>query len=407
MTSSLFEGSARILYATPFDLSLVTGPAVNETEFCAALLERFGDSVSLVLPRPANADAGLPPAVFTRGHRGYHPVHYLRNEVDQARVLHRLLSTGEYDFLVFRLGILPLGAWRAVRRHAVPYAIKTLSIGAFDAFHMRSGVQGLIGPALAPWNERLYRDLIRGATAVDTCTDADVAFFSARFDFAPGQLRKVENATNVTRFQPRPAAEARQEVGLGRFEPVVGYAGGRPSTRGAAQMVEIAPALRERFPNLGIVIVGDGDGVPELRERARALGVSDCVVFVGVVPYQRVSTYVSTFDVGFSFDLKSNTDRIGNSSQKVLQYVAAGLPVVSGPGGNEFLETEGLGTIREADDLDGIRDATLRWLTLSEAERAALCERATRYAREHLSVEARLQERVEFWTEQLGRSGGG
>lgn len=396
------RNTGKILYVTSYDVTVVNGPGVNEREFVGALHRRLGDRAHFVLPRPRNPEVEIPPATFTRGFDTYSAGPYLLNEFSQMRVAGRLLATREYDLVVFRLGLLPLSATWLTTRYRVPYAVKTLSIGVFDGFRMQSGLMGLVGPALAPLNEVLFRRILRKAVAVDTCTDADVAYFSQRFSLPLSQLRKVENATNTERFRPGDKLEARRLIGLERFDPLVGYVGGRPEMRGAVQLLEIAPRLFQEFPDAGIVVVGDGKAMPELRARAAELEQPDRFVFTGLVPYEEVHHYINALDVGVAFELKENIERIGNSCQKVYQYVSCGIPVVAAPGGNEFLIEERLGSIVESDDYVSVYDAVAAWLRRAETREHSYRSRAADYASTALSVDGRMEERLRFWTERLG-----
>ncbi len=54
--------------------------------------------------------------------------------------------------------------------------------------------------------------------------------------------------------------------------------------KGHARVIDLLPALRERFPDILYVIVGRGKLRSELMRRAKERGVADCVRFAGRVP---------------------------------------------------------------------------------------------------------------------------
>jgi glycosyltransferase involved in cell wall biosynthesis len=166
-------------------------------------------------------------------------------------------------------------------------------------------------------------------------------------------------------------------------------------------MIAMAPKLLSQYPSLGIVIVGGGNGLDKLRKQADELGIAEHCILPGSVPYEQVPYFVNAFDVGISFDISTRLTNIGNSSQKVRQYIACGKPVVSGIGGNLFLEQESLGTIVDPDDIEQITNAVNKWLSLPAREKEAHCHKAANYARKHLSINEALKDRLEFWNEKF------
>jgi glycosyltransferase involved in cell wall biosynthesis len=153
--------------------------------------------------------------------------------------------------------------------------------------------------------------------------------------------------------------------------------------------------LVDRYPKLGVLIMGTGPGTPNLVARAESLGVSDHCIFTGQVPFAVVPRYVNALDVGVSLlGPKHQT----SSELKVRQYLACGKPIVAAtPGSNDFLEDHGFGSLVPHDDLDRIAEHIIRWLSLSKTERAAFAARAARYAASHLAADATMARRLTLW----------
>jgi glycosyltransferase involved in cell wall biosynthesis len=198
--------------------------------------------------------------------------------------------------------------------------------------------------------------------------------------------------------------DARSRVGLDAFDPIIGYVGGRPWERGGRQMVELAARMKSRHPNLGVVIVGGGDGMLTLKQRSEKLGVDHMCIFTGVVSYDQVPHYINSFDIGFALDLEAKLQVTGNSNQKVRQYLACGKPVVASSGGNAFLAKENLGSIVEVADIDLIEQAVEKWISLTQEERMTYSKRAVDFAHKNLSVTKAVQDRIDFWNSQLEKS---
>ncbi|NNF13752.1 MAG: glycosyltransferase family 4 protein [Gemmatimonadetes bacterium] len=391
----------RILYISDADVSVGYGPGVNENEFIHAMHEAVGDRADFLVPRPLEPVDDLPQHLlhFCQPHHRYNPLRYPMHVASQLRAAQRLLREHHFDLLVFRLGVLPLVSRSLVRRHRIPYAIKTLGTGPLEVLHHRGG---WLGKALASPNRSMFRDLVAGALVADTDSQGHAAALRQRLDSDHEQIVWIDNGVNTRRFYPGPAAAARRELGLGDAHPVIGYVGSRPWERGGTQLIEAGARLVDTYPGLAIVIVGAGEPVEDMRRRASELGIAERCHFAGYVPYRMIPRYVQSLDVGVSISLPP--ERAMNSELKVRQYLAAGRPVVISPGSNEFVSEEKLGTVVAPDDIEAITEALSFWLSLPGPERATFERRAAAYMDEHLSMGAMITRRLVLWGERMKRS---
>jgi glycosyltransferase involved in cell wall biosynthesis len=165
------------------------------------------------------------------------------------------------------------------------------------------------------------------------------------------------------------------------------------------QLIDAAPGLLSKYPDLGVVIIGDGKELADMKERARVLEVADRCRFEGYVPFDRIPLYVNSLDVGVSISYRD--DRRVNSELKVRQYLACGKPVVISPGSNEFVVEEDLGSVVQPNDIHAIATEIDRWLSLSSDERETFSQRSAEYMRNNLSMEAAVSKRIELWSERL------
>lgn len=392
------ESSGRILYVSPADVSVGSGPGVNENEFVHALHAAVGDRAQFLVPEPSEPVDDLPREAlhFCAPHHRYHPLHFPRHVASQIRAANRLLREQRFDLLVFRIDVFPFVPLALTARHRIPYAIKTLGTGALNVLHDRAG---WLGDALAPLNRAMFRRLVSRALAADTDSRLHAEELRRRLGQPDEQIVWIDNAVNTGRFHPGGQQEARRALGLEDFDPILGYVGSRPWERGGAQLVEAAAQLVAKHPRLGVVVVGAGEPVAQLRERAAALGIAERCRFPGYVPYREIPLYVRSLDVGVSLSLKP--ERQMNSELKVRQYLAAGKPIVISPGSNEFVVEQGFGTVVPPEDVPAIADAIAGWLARPAAERDAFATRAAAYMHEHLSMAAAIARRLRLWGERM------
>lgn len=384
-----------ILYVSMADVSLPNGPGVNEREFVTSLQKRFGDRAHVVLPEPRRDCDGVDWSQATTYRSASHrqPLRYVRQQIElRAKVLN-LLERRSFDLMVMRLCALPLAAYW-LRKVNVPIVIKTL--GEVGGFAWQPGVTGLVRRPLARLDRLLVRDLLDHVAVADCCTPQLVDFQRVNFGFPANRLACVPNATNVSRFQPIPSDEARSRLGLTDRNPILGFVGGSPRERGGMQILEIVTRLRRDYPQLGAVVVGD-DSDESLRIRTAELTLENHVVIPGVVPYHDVPDYVNAFDVCYAFDRFQRHHVIGNSYQKVRQYLSCGKPVISCIDEESPLVRQRLVAPAAPDDLDQIEQLTRELLERNTTQREQFAARARAYACEHLSSDSTLQQRLTFW----------
>jgi glycosyltransferase involved in cell wall biosynthesis len=310
---------------------------------------------------------------------------------------------------IFRLGSTPLLPWAT--RHVLGIPVLLKGLGLYASFgndpEMResrsTGARraGTVGRFFAP----VYRSLVREVPIADTVSDVYAEWLHHTFGIPRDRILVIPNGANVQVFSPGDTAAARRELGLDRFDYVVGYVGSLTTIRHVDLLVRSISALAPAS-NVGLVLVGDGKDRANLQSLATELGVQDRVIFVGSVPYRRVPSYVRAFDV--AADLTLVTMRIGDRilrtsySQKIPQYLACGVPVVAWDvDGTHFLSSQRIGAVARVTDLASLIDAFRRLIDMGDPERREMRRRAREFAESHLAVDRLASQRVEAWRSAL------
>ncbi len=102
--------------------------------------------------------------------------------------------------------------------------------------------------------------------------------------------------------------------------PVVAHPAMLRAEKGHAFLLEVVAALRATFPALRYVAAGEGPLLDDLRSRAVALGLQDCVMFAGMLP--SVAPLLRRSDV---LVMPSRYEPLGMSQ---IEALALGVPVV-------------------------------------------------------------------------------
>jgi glycosyltransferase involved in cell wall biosynthesis len=178
----------------------------------------------------------------------------------------------------------------------------------------------------------LEGNLCREADLIFACSGDDAEQFVALYGIARDKIVLVPNGVDVEDIQPASREErawARQELGLPPDKPILIFIGSGygPNTEAAAFLVkEIAP----RLPNCTVAIAG---GVKDSYQASHGPRAPENVTWLGTVAAeQRLSFYHAA-------DIALNPMFSGSGTNlKMLDYFAAGLPVVSTPAGARGLE---------------------------------------------------------------------
>jgi len=162
----------------------------------------------------------------------------------------------------------------------------------------------------------------------------------------PGKVTVIPNGVDCQKFQPIPMRDARRELNLPIDRPIVISVGYRLELKGFHILVNAIPKIRERFPDVLVVIVGGqaswaADYLPMIEERVRHHNIGEHVIIVGDRPQDELANWYSAADV---FALLTSRE---GSPNVLMEALACGLPAVATPVGGipEILGDSRLGIL--------------------------------------------------------------
>ena len=182
----------------------------------------------------------------------------------------------------------------------------------------------------------------------------------------------LPNAVNMGFFKPLESDRAlAQQLGIGPDTFVCGYVGSVVKYEGLDDLIAAMPALLHRFPDSRLLVVGDGDELPNLREQAERLGVSAQVIFTGRVAHAEVTRYFSLLSA-IALPRKPYTVCKLVSPLKPFEAMAMRVPLVVSDVDalGEIFEQGETALLHKAGDADSLAEAMIRL-----AENPALRER--------------------------------
>lgn len=92
--------------------------------------------------------------------------------------------------------------------------------------------------------------------------------------------------------------------------------------------VEEAIRSFQHIENGVLIIVGDGDIIPEMKALTKDLNLTEKVVFFGKRPYSELLNYTFHADLGLSFDQPSNPNYLFSLPNKIFDYLHTSTPIL-------------------------------------------------------------------------------
>lgn len=179
--------------------------------------------------------------------------------------------------------------------------------------------QGRFGFAVRSF---LHRHFFAKGLAVSRAV-ADSA--SERYGIHPGDIEVVYSGVDNARFEPRPESSSlerlRAELELEGSHPVLLTVGRLYPTKGHRFLIPMVQQLKNRWPNIRLLIAGDGELLPEIQKQVDDAGLSESITLLGsrsdIPDLHRIS------DV---FVFPSYSEGLG---LVLIEAMASGLPVVA------------------------------------------------------------------------------
>lgn len=161
----------------------------------------------------------------------------------------------------------------------------------------------------------------RLASAIVTNSPVEKKRLQREFGVPVDRIHFIPNGVDLDRYSPARAARMtkRNEE---RSGPTVGAVARLEPEKGHDVIIRMIPRLVQEWPNLTVILVGDGSQRPELETSIRELGIERNVILAG--EQSDVVPWIGTFDVALL------TPHWGEGlPNALLEYLAAGRPVVA------------------------------------------------------------------------------
>lgn len=234
----------------------------------------------------------------------------------------------------------------------VAMCARTVTPIVYDAHTMLAGELPYYRLGLPRWfkrwiggvlDRRLPRRAARIITVSDSIRDQLIAIGAAR----EGQVSVIPNGVDWRRFEPAGGARRPGESLI--------FTGNLAAYQGIDLMLDAFALLRQRRPNARLLMVTDSS-FDAFEEQARSLGLREAID-VCTAPLEQLPALLAGADV--ALNPRVDCDGI---PQKLLNYMAAGKPIVSFCGSGASLTHERTGLCVPDGDTRAMADAIDRLL---------------------------------------------
>lgn len=218
--------------------------------------------------------------------------------------------------------------------------------------------------------DRIERLTLRQADKIIAVTSKLKEVLHNDYEIPEDKIVVIENGANTNLFQPMDTTKAREELGLSQSNNYICFVGRLWQVQGVKYLIEAMPRILDECHNTQLLIIGYGPTKEELMKLAKEIGVSDRIVFTGMVSYNKVSLYVNASDICVAPFMKERNEKSGVSPLKIYEYAACEKAIVTSKlPGLEFIEQHKLGILVEPDSPDGLAAATMKLLREPELRR--------------------------------------
>ena len=232
--------------------------------------------------------------------------------------LRKLFKNNNFDAIVlYAVPTYGLQTLWLARRFKVPVLFRALDV----SHKIRSS---LLSPAIKWVEKQIYKQVdflsANNAAMADYCQELGKRTRATIVHYPPLDLSHFQQGERDQGL--------RESLGLKAEDRVITYMGSFFYFSGLKDAVLEFALTAAKNRRLKLLLIGGGEQEVELRKLVQSLGIQDQTVFTGFVDYKDLPKYLKVADVAVNTLQPTLVANVAFPN-KVLQYMAAGLPVVS------------------------------------------------------------------------------
>lgn len=170
----------------------------------------------------------------------------------------------------------------------------------------------------AVW-ERIERFIFPKLIYVSTVNTSIAEKYQKKYGVSVKVVRNVSPLWSATKVK------SKSELGIPEGKTILIMQGaGLNVDRGVEEAIRMMPFLHNSI----LIIVGDGDVIPAMKELVHQHRWNDLVLFFGKRPYKELLNFTFHADFGLSFDQPTNPNYLYSLPNKVFDYLHTHTPII-------------------------------------------------------------------------------
>ena len=387
----------RVAYLALIEIDVADACQVHTREIAEGLAA-VGHEVTLILPRPLRMQSWLGIRHVWVRWWSFDRLGEWAFFVESAWRLWRLHRRRRFDLLYVR---------EMARHPFLPGLARWLRVPLFvevngwllDDLRLLGASRRELGAV-----EQSQRNLFTAAVGILASTAGNAEKIVLDYGIPRQRVHVQELGTNTARFMPGDRQRARKDLGLPLDGEIILFAGSFHPHHDLSTLVNaFGQLVAQGFEKVLLLLVGHGHQWEAIQRSVASSGITGRVIMPGFRPYEEISFYFQTADIGVVPLTAINIiQRNGAVTAKLWDYMAAGLPVVV----TDFPHTPSASLLAEKayvvppEDPNAMARAFVDLLGNVD-KRARLGQAGLNYVREHRTWRQAAVETVDFIAKRL------
>lgn len=250
-----------------------------------------------------------------------------------------------------------------------------VEVNGFNDVEMeRGGTASRFEVLLARWLQWLNIRLADRLIAVSPKIEAGLVERGVK----PSRIAMFRNGANTTLFRPMERDEACRAAGLDTAYRYVCFVGSFYPFHGIDDLVRAFAHLASEFPDVRLLLVGDGVERSRIIRQVAELNLTDRVLLTGAIRHEQVPLYINSADMSVAPYNKQLFDVNDLSPLKIFESLACGRPVISTPILGTLLRDSEAGITVPSEDPEALAKAIVALLQ-DATRREAMGQRGRQY----------------------------
>jgi len=259
--------------------------------------------------------------------------------------------------LKYKVDIVHAHGWGTLLYSFIAAKISRVPViinGEHGAFHLEKKTRRIT-----------YRGMIKSCDKVLTVAEALRGWLISELKILPEKILTISNGVDSSKFcVDKKLEDKRRKLGISKDDVVLGSVGRLAPVKNFPLLIRATSVLKEEFPSIKCLIVGNGQCMEEFKSLVRKLNIEKEVIFLG--ERSDIEDIIPLMDIFYL------TPDIGEGmSNAILEAMSCGKPVIATDigGTKEVVLDNHNGFLIKKGDLEGLLKGTRKLLLNPELKR--------------------------------------